>query len=69
VHSELFGGFALVALVVGEYLDEVTAFELPERVRIGDASRVHLSDEGIEFALQIVPHPAACRGCEKKSIR
>ena len=34
VHTELFGGLALIALVVSQNFEDVTLFKLPDRVRV-----------------------------------
>ena len=55
VHAKLFGGLALVSLVVREHLENVALLELPNGVRVGDARAVHLSNESVQFALQGYP--------------
>src|SRR6185312_17451535 len=52
VHAQLFGGLALVALVVRKHFEDVTLFELANGFRIWDNGTVHLCDETIQFALQ-----------------
>ena len=52
VHSELFGGLALISFVMRENLKEVTAFELTERVGVRDTGAMHLGDKAVQFALQ-----------------
>jgi hypothetical protein len=52
MHTEFFGGFALVALVLGEHFKDVTLLELPNGLRVGNAGAVHLRNQTIEFALQ-----------------
>jgi len=52
MHAEFCGGLALVAAMVREDLKDIALFELPNRVRVGDSGGVHLSDQGVQFALQ-----------------
>jgi hypothetical protein len=52
MHAELFGGFALVALVLRQHFEDVTLFELTNGLRVGNAGAVHLRDQTVEFALQ-----------------
>ncbi len=56
VHPELDGGFALIALMLGEDFEYVTPLELPYGLGVGDPGAVHLCDQAIQFALQVVPH-------------
>ena len=53
MHAKFFGCFALIAFVLGENLEQVTALELPDRVVVGDAGIVHVRDQSIQFALQV----------------
>ncbi len=55
VHSELLGGLALVAFVVGEDFEQVAALELTDSFVVGDSGAVHLHYETVEFALHEVP--------------
>jgi hypothetical protein len=52
MHAKLGRRFALVALVVGQHFENVALLELLDSIRIGDASAVHLGDQGVKFALQ-----------------
>ena len=52
MHAKLFGGLALVSLMVREHLKNVTLLELANGVRVGDAGAVHLRNESVQFALQ-----------------
>jgi hypothetical protein len=52
VHTELFGGLALVALVLRKHFEDIALFELTNGLRIGDAGAVHLRDQTVQFALQ-----------------
>jgi len=45
MHAEFFRGFALVATMTREHLEDVTLFELAHGVRVRDASGEHLKDE------------------------
>lgn len=61
VHAEFLGGFALVALVVREHLQDVALFELPNSFRIGNSRTVHLDNQTIQFALQgLTPRLSSC---------
>ena len=52
MHTEFFGGLALVALVLGKHFKDVTLLELSNGLRVGNAGAVHLRDETVKFALQ-----------------
>lgn len=52
MHTELGRSFALITTVVSEDLKDIALLELPNRVRVGDSGGVHLSDQGVQFALQ-----------------
>jgi hypothetical protein len=45
MHAEFFRGFALVATMTREHLEDVTLFELAHSVRVRDAGGEHLQDE------------------------
>ena len=59
VHPKLFGGLALVALMVGKHFEDVAFLELANGFRVGDARAMHLRDETVHFALQDIV--LACR--------
>ena len=52
MHAELFGGLALVSLVMREHLENIALLELLDCVGIGDSRAVHLGNDSVEFALQ-----------------
>jgi hypothetical protein len=52
MHTKLFGGLALVALVLRKHFEDVALFELANGLRIGDAGVMHLRDQTVHFALQ-----------------
>src|SRR6202020_2689882 len=52
VHAKLFGGLALVALVLGQHFEDIALFKLTNGLRVGDAGAVHLRDQTVHFALQ-----------------
>ena len=45
MHAEFFRGFALVATMTREHLEDVALFELAHSVRVRDAGGEHLKDE------------------------
>ena len=53
MHAQLFGGFALVALVMSEDFEKVAPLELPNRLRVGNAGTMHLRNQAVQFAFQI----------------
>jgi hypothetical protein len=52
MHTELFGGLALVALVLRKHFEDVALFELANGLHVGDAGVMHLRDQTVHFALQ-----------------
>jgi hypothetical protein len=52
MHPELVGCLALVALMVGQYFEDVALLELTNGLRVRDAGAVHLHDQAVHFALQ-----------------
>jgi hypothetical protein len=52
VHAKFRRGLALVATMVCEDLKYVALFELPYSIGVRNPSRVHLGNQGIQFALQ-----------------
>jgi hypothetical protein len=67
VHAKLLCGFALIALVVRENLKDITPFELPNGVSVGDTSTMHLNDKTVQFALQRFA-PRWSSNCDTSSL-
>ena len=55
VHPQLRGGLALVTLVMRKNFQNVAPLELTDGVRIRDSGTVHMSNQGVQFALQGLP--------------
>jgi hypothetical protein len=54
VHTELFGGLALVAAMGGKYLKDEALFELADGFVIGNTTGVHLANQAVQLAFHRV---------------
>lgn len=52
MHAELFGGPALITLVMRENFEDVAPLELLDGIRVRDPGAVHPRYDSVQFALQ-----------------
>ena len=69
MHPKLFRSFALVAMMICQNFEKITPLELANSVGVRDPRAVHLGDETMQFAFQVVaPHPVLPPGQAKRLI-
>ena len=50
MHAQFLRGLTLIALVVRQYDEQVTAFKFPHSLFIGNTTRMHCCYKGFQFA-------------------